>query len=624
MLKVLSYSVEFPTTGRTFANRIEFAPGLTAITGRNEAGKTLIFEMLAYALFGKVALRGAASDYRSLSVSLEAEIMGSAWKLERNRKEQFWIGDELVAVGAAAINREVPQRLGFGYDVFQVALAALQGDLGRLTEMQPTARRAMVDKLIGLDQLEDVEKACRDKSREFAAVATALAIEAVEPVEPEKPEDYGHFEDEIAEAEALQRERDRLLAVRCPVKPVAPVAPEDTDVEALEEHEAARQRQLQDRARLEGQIVAIPEPRFTAEELQLALAYKAYQDEVARRGPRPEYAREVLEVWQDIYHAQAKASGAVECPECHHRFVVGDEDFVVCDFETPPIAESELTTQFRRHQLWAQPLDEVQPFIIENIEQEVRAHAQSAQREQLLTTLSEVGEVRSDLSGQLRSARAYQSDLRVFTELDARYADGLREYEDAQARAAGIPEQHDRVRLLRDRHSRSVDYDRRYDVYTVARARYEATAARIKAARASADGYLLGGTALRRVRSRIQSELTPSLSRASSTLLHSLTGGERSRVCITPDFDIEVDNQPLGTLSGSGKSVVNLALRIGLGQVLTSKVLPIFCGDEIDKDMDSERAGSTHGTLRSLDQFLKQIIIVTHKNDFEADQVIAL
>ena len=102
-----------------------------------------------------------------------------------------------------------------------------------------------------------------------------------------------------------------------------------------------------------------------------------------------------------------------------------------------------------------------------------------------------------------------------------------------------------------------------------------------------------------------------------------MTNGERRHVDVDEDFNILVDGQPLQTLSGSGKSVVNLALRIGLGQVLTSKVLPIFLGDEIDKDMDQLRASSTHGTMQNLRQYLSQIILVTHK-EIEADHTINL
>ena len=102
-----------------------------------------------------------------------------------------------------------------------------------------------------------------------------------------------------------------------------------------------------------------------------------------------------------------------------------------------------------------------------------------------------------------------------------------------------------------------------------------------------------------------------------------MTAGERRHIDVDADFNIMVDGQPLQTLSGSGKSVVNLALRIGLGQVLTARVLPLFMGDEIDKDMDSERAAATHETFQNLREYLTQIILVTHK-PIEADHTINL
>ena len=57
----------FSHQDRTF----DLSKGLTAITGRNESGKSLIMEMIRFALFGSKALRGEASDYRKLHVELD-------------------------------------------------------------------------------------------------------------------------------------------------------------------------------------------------------------------------------------------------------------------------------------------------------------------------------------------------------------------------------------------------------------------------------------------------------------------------------------------------------------------------------------------------------------------------
>ena len=42
MLNKLSYSVTFPTTGRTLAGEFEFKPGFGLINGANEQGKSVI------------------------------------------------------------------------------------------------------------------------------------------------------------------------------------------------------------------------------------------------------------------------------------------------------------------------------------------------------------------------------------------------------------------------------------------------------------------------------------------------------------------------------------------------------------------------------------------------------
>ena len=74
-----------------------------------------------------------------------------------------------------------------------------------------------------------------------------------------------------------------------------------------------------------------------------------------------------------------------------------------------------------------------------------------------------------------------------------------------------------------------------------------------------------------------------------------------------------MDGQPLNTLSGSGKAVANLAIRLGLGQVLTNKTFSVFLADEIDAAMDADRAGYTAECLSNLTGSIAQIVLVSHK-----------
>jgi DNA repair exonuclease SbcCD ATPase subunit len=74
-----------------------------------------------------------------------------------------------------------------------------------------------------------------------------------------------------------------------------------------------------------------------------------------------------------------------------------------------------------------------------------------------------------------------------------------------------------------------------------------------------------------------------------------------------------VDNQELETLSGSGKAVANLSIRIALGQVLTNRVVSLMLADEIDASMDDFRAEKTADVLQMLVERVSQVLLVSHK-----------
>jgi exonuclease SbcC len=113
------------------------------------------------------------------------------------------------------------------------------------------------------------------------------------------------------------------------------------------------------------------------------------------------------------------------------------------------------------------------------------------------------------------------------------------------------------------------------------------------------------------------------LNKVASVLLNQMTGGARTSVIVDDEFNITVDGQQVQTLSGSGKAVANLALRIGLGQVLTNGVFSVFMADEFDESMDDERARYTAECMQRLKETIKQVIVVTHKRPV-ADHIFTL
>jgi len=142
--------------------------------------------------------------------------------------------------------------------------------------------------------------------------------------------------------------------------------------------------------------------------------------------------------------------------------------------------------------------------------------------------------------------------------------------------------------------------------------------------RSQSVGYGISrAVALVELKARVKQYLVPSLNRVASSLLFQMTGGQRGRIEIDEEFNIEVDGLAINKLSGSGKAVANLAIRIGLGQVLTNRVFSVFMGDEIDAAMDADRAGYTAQAMQRLTKHVSQVLLVSHK-EHDADQHIHL
>ena len=62
---------------------INFEEGLNYIIGPEGSGKTIILEMISFALFGNVALRDVSSSYKKLEVTLYFNYLNSKFKIIR-------------------------------------------------------------------------------------------------------------------------------------------------------------------------------------------------------------------------------------------------------------------------------------------------------------------------------------------------------------------------------------------------------------------------------------------------------------------------------------------------------------------------------------------------------------
>lgn len=620
MLDKLSYSVSFPTNGLNLSGDYSFQPGLTAVTGQNGTGKTFMAsEMVRYMLFGKRALRRPASDYKTLVGSLRVRI-GDEWlTIERNRKESVTDDSgKVLAVGAEAVNELIIEKLGFNLDVFDVICSAKQKDSERLTSSRPAERKKMIDDIVGLSANEDVEKFCRTEARGLKRDADTIRENIVKAMEPVKPDDYAPSAElrlKVIEAQNINLKRAELERNIAGVgaEPIAPSRPRPTDLDELRQHEATRKSVEQAAAKLDQMIASILAAAYTAKQLDAAEAWVDYHDEVDRRGPRPtrtaEEVTELLLQWNRHHTLRDQPRHAATCPECSHEFLTGAP--------VPPAPDvpfQELENEQRAHIAWATPLaaPEGEPSLNRV---QIRKEREALTRAELRQTYVEERDavvMPQNRAGDLAIAEstgllwiAYDRQHEAWETDKLLAAAATREL-------ATLPPAQD-LGAITDRFTAASIYESQLAAYVAAKVIEDEQTQKVADKVAKAESYTAGADALKRSRAQFKAFLAPSLGKIASSLIAQMTNGKYDHVIVDEEMNIEVNGQDVAALSGANATSANLALRLALGRVLTSKVFPVFIGDEIDADADEERADATAQAITNLRGQLDQIFLISHK-----------
>jgi exonuclease SbcC len=660
MFTSIEYDVTFPNGPRPhFSGKHVFKEGFGAIVGPNEAGKSLLLEFLRFSLFGTGALRGPATDYKSLSVKTSFVLKGETWRVERgiDKAKLFRPDGAIEATGVKPVNLNLLRKFGFGLDVFDVANVVNQGDIERLGSMRPAERQRLVDSTVGLDKIETLAKYCNDTARAFEGEAKGIESTLVTPVKPSEPECWPNRK--VMEDFLFGAKRDALLLagiegeLRAPavVKPVEPTcAVQETKAE-LEAAVAADETYR----KLRTELAQLPQPINIAEARLEIEAYEAYQQaqDVLRYDREPVYSKADLEemiaahelgaAWdvylagvkrQDQLTAQLANATHVDCPSCDHHFPLDADAFEKLDAELMAL-DLEQPKQPRPGQQM-ESISSAKQYLAGWDGDKIAARRAAAEavpvasapavREDELPRYEAAAVTRPGLQAQLDelvlidNAHGKLATLWAYEAQDAAYLDALQAYENDLDRRADLTAQKDeldyapaRVVELEPIVARFAPYERDLVAYRQVRATYDAQVSRVAAAASQGLQWRDAREALMTLRTSIKQHLYPSLATAASYFISGMTGGQRTRIDISDTFDIDVDGQALDTLSGSGKAVANLAIRLGLGRVLTHSVFPVVLADEIDASMDDDRAEQTADVLHQCARRLSQLLLVSHK-----------
>lgn len=613
MNKHLKFSVTFTKPARTISFEHTWLPGLTAITGANGSGKSLITEMSQYAKFGTPALRSTGEDYKSIHVEETFELKGKEYRVIRSKTETKLFENGLpVATGTKPVNAAILQALGYSYAVFQVANACNQDKINQLGEMLPTARKKLIDETVGLAALDGLTKFIAESEKSLRDQAKGMESALVKPVEVVKPE--GYVESEILKTsirtlQLVQTERN-VLKSKADVVVQMPVF--DKVCEDLDQLPVYLQ-QVKDHQNVASQLALLMQqyqklPAIPAKGPSLLLSDIEEQEELIRK----------YNDWNTQNNLRTRLEGAKvrhECPSCNHEWF--DQDTRLEEMKDLPremakplynatqlsVARTEITS-WEYAQLKAKE------------KQELSEQWSALNEQHKLMPLPSDSIIRIE---QFKTAKA-RYEVQLEAAVSQQQAKDLAAEALKDSKYEGID---GKIECLSAQLTTSIVYETQAKAYDSAKTLYYQALERVLKLEADADEWGRAKKAVTDLRARVKGFLLPSLNKVASSLINAMTGGELSWIVINDEFEITVEGQNLQTLSGAGKSVANLAIRIALGQVLTNSVFSSLSLDEIDASCDANRSNYIAQCLKRLTGQIKQIIQISHKQ-IEADNYVRL
>lgn len=672
-----------PTSGKAAMRRFEgdhkFNAGMTGIFGNNEAGKSLRFEMLMFALWGTKALRGSVSEYHALSSQVDFEVKGVTYRVLRSLKEcrLYVMSDDIkhdVASGTKPVNAAIRKIFGYGMEVFLLANASMQDDTQSLTNMKPTARKQLVDEVVGLDALDKISDMYGKEQTELGRAYDSLARMVESIAAPAQPADYvasAQLKVSLEQAQAELQEKIKITSKLDALPQREPEAPRPfqhdlKDIYAARAEREVKKKRLAEIANSHPQ--RRPEPILSEENYAACVEYlktdlperwEAYNHYMTSRSrlvpPTGTYdladlsaMLETLRYQQVKGRAdQIKANSQVECPHCKELFAL-EQDTVTemmkpfegfVPVELPGLTKQGIEQEIQRIEAWkafnennpevAKPEGEYSKRSV--VEDTVRNHERQVA---LLENYDTNSKLMTDLAAELAADETdYDALIKQGEKCaadEAKYAAAIAQWQERQVYFAEVEPRlrelegvETKVREQQAMLASAQAYEQAVAVYNAKKDQQDKIQTELADITVKLERIKLIRKALGEIKPMVKKYLMPSLNTVASNLLSQMTNGERNSVVIDENFDILIDAQKVETLSGSGKAVANLAIRIALGTVLTHKVFSVFLADEVDAAMRGERAQYTAQCLQNLTGVIKQVMIITHK-DIEVAQRIDL
>ncbi len=197
---------------------IEFPDGVTGVVGLNGAGKSTIFEALAWTLYGSVAARTSADQIKRegtehsdpCRIELEFIFGDDNYRVVREMtgknltaSASVTVNGTLAANGAEVVSKFIQKKLGMDFKSFYTSIFAKQKELNTLSTMNPSERRPLILRMLGINALDEIIAEIRSDAKSKKNLIEKLELDLVDETGKNR---ILKFEEEIKTLEGNKEE----------------------------------------------------------------------------------------------------------------------------------------------------------------------------------------------------------------------------------------------------------------------------------------------------------------------------------------------------------------------------------------------------------------------------------
>ena len=661
---------------------IEFPDGVTGVVGLNGAGKSTMFEAVAWTLYGPVAARTSTDQIKRegatpsdpCRVELEFIFDEDTYHIVREMSGKnlsasgsATVNGKLAANGAGFLSKYIQKKLGMDWKSFYTSIFAKQKELNTLSSMNPSERRQLILRMLGINAVDDIISEIRSDTKEKKNLVEKLGNDLVDEhgqdritVYTQEIQNQQKKQKELAQRIEEQKKqhqkiREELTRIKkeCETKKLS-----YEKLCTTKEHLEGKKSGFEKKQRLENDIKTLEKTTNERQELlekqkEKLSVYKNLEKDLQIFEQHQEKNNSTIQtvlkkqeqnttllhrLRDDIRelankkHLIEKMGPQAKCPTCER--VLGEqqkklltsytEELTKKNHEAQKLIEDgkNLEREHDRLSREKQALQKKNQYL----------RSQVVEREKLQITLrhatEEILREKRELENkekQLKAIGAVEFDEKQYRLIRIRTSETYRVYQEILSKLDDIKEKYQEITVEeKEQEGKKNLILQQIKTFEKNIDDQQRLVKKLESERNDAHCLSMLSEVMDSYRTYLISQIRPTLSSHASELFDDLTDGKYSQIELDEDYNLLVYDRGLPytieRFSGGEEDLANLCIRLAISEIITERAGSVFqfiILDEIFGSQDQIRKQNIIKALNSFSSKFRQIFLITHVEDIK-------